>query len=129
MLKRNISVVVVGMMLGAQVGLAAASESAAPLGAEAIVAKTEPSVKSTYQSAHAGSVTVSRAAPMPSNDSQIVANGEPRVLSTFEERHSNRVAASSRVAIPLGAQAIREQGEPSVQATYLQRHAGSDSAE
>src|SRR5258706_15441878 len=113
MLKRNISVAVMGILLGAQVGLAAAAESAIPLDDTAIVANGEPHVKSTYQSAHAGSNAVSRNSAMPSNDLEIVANGEPGVQSTFEDRHSNSVAASSRVAIPLGAQAIREQGEPS----------------
>ena len=36
MLKRKMGVVVVGMLLGAEVGLAAASDSAVPWGAEAI---------------------------------------------------------------------------------------------
>jgi hypothetical protein len=44
MLKRKMGVVVVGVLLGAQVGLAAASESAVPLGAEAIGASFEPPV-------------------------------------------------------------------------------------
>jgi hypothetical protein len=87
MLKRNIGVVVAGLLLGAQVGFAAAGESAVPLGAQAIRTQGEPPVHTTFQAQHAGSIATSRTAAMPSNDEDIVGNGEPRAQSTYQQRH------------------------------------------
>jgi hypothetical protein len=87
MLKRKIGVVVVGMLLGAQVGLAAADESAVPLGAQDIRAKGEPSARTTFRTGHSTSNAASRSAAMPSNDDDIVSNGEPPVRSTYQQRH------------------------------------------
>ena len=49
MLKRNIGVVAAGLLLGAQIGFAAADESAVPLGAQAIRVQGEPVARSSYQ--------------------------------------------------------------------------------
>ena len=114
MLKRNIGVVVVGMLLGAQIGLAAAGGSAVPLGAEDIVAKGEPPVQTTFQAQHADSIAVPLAPAMPSNDGVIVANGEPPVQSTFKQQHRDSVTASSGNAVPLDAEAIVYKGEPRI---------------
>ena len=87
MLKRNIGVLAAGLLLSAQVGLAAADESAVPLGAQAIRAKGEPPVHPNFPAGHSDRVGASRTATMPSNDDDIVSKGEPPVRSTYQERH------------------------------------------
>ena len=87
MMKRKIGVVVAGLLLGAQVGFAAADESAVPLGAQEIRAKGAPPVRSTFQTGHSASTAASRTATMPSNDDDVVSTGEPPVRSTYQQRH------------------------------------------
>jgi len=87
MLKRNIGVVAAGLLLGAQIGFAAADESAVPLGAQAIRVQGEPVARSSYQTGRTASSAPSRSVSMPSNDDEIISRGEPPVRSTYQERH------------------------------------------
>ena len=114
MLKRKIGVVVAGMLLAAQVGLAVAGESAIPLGDQAIVAKGEPPVQSTYQAQNAGSAIALRGDADPADAEAIVAKGEPSVQTTFQAQNADSVTAALGNAVPAGAQAIVARGEPPV---------------
>ena len=90
MLKRKISVAVMGILLGAQVGLAAAAESAIPLDDTAIVANGEPHVKSTYQSEHAGSVAVAGSTWEAFRSTYMFSPSVQRVRSIVPSRNSAR---------------------------------------
>jgi hypothetical protein len=87
MLKRNIGVVVAGVLLGAQIGFATADESAVPLGAQAVRMQSEPVARSTYQTGRTASSAPSRTVSMPSSDDEIISRGEPPVRSTYQDRH------------------------------------------
>ena len=112
MLKRKLGVVVVGMLLGAQVGLASAAESAIPLGEGAIMAKTAPPWQATFQSQHADSATALRGDAVPADVETIIYKSEPPVQTTFKQQHRDSVTAPSGNAVPADAEAIINQGEP-----------------
>ena len=100
MLKRNIGVVIAGMLLGAQVGLAVASESAVPLGAEEIVAKGEPPLQTTFQEQHADSATAVRGDAVPDGAEAIVAKGEPPLQTTYQDLHAGSMVAMHGDSFP-----------------------------
>ena len=56
MLKRNVGVVIAGMLLGAHFGMAVAGDDAFPASARTNREQSEPSPRTTYQEQHAGSM-------------------------------------------------------------------------
>jgi len=119
--KRSIGVLIAGVLLGAQVGLATAAGSDFPLGAEQIVAKDEPSVQTTYQAAHAGSQTAVRG-DFPLGAGQIRANDEPPVRNTYKAEHAGGQTAARNDSFPGGPSEEPWQLLPG-QAAYFDRKA------
>jgi hypothetical protein len=122
MLKRNIGVVIAGMLLSAQVGLAVASESAAPLGAEAIVARGEPPIQSTFQEQHADGAAAPRGDVFAASAWSNREKSAPSVLTTYQDLHAGSTAAVQGDSFPPEANKLWGRMLPA-QAAYFDRKA------
>jgi hypothetical protein len=123
MLKRNISVLVAGVLLGGQIGLAAADQSAAPLGAEAIVSKTEPTIQTTYRDQHAASNPASpNGNVFPPSAQEERTRPLPAQARYFEEHVPVHRATAADGVFPPSADDLYSQPLPA-QARYLEQKA------
>lgn len=123
MLKRKISVLVAGVLLGGQIGLAAADQSAGPLDAEAIVAKTEPGIQTTYRDQHAANNPASANGNVfPASAQEARTRPLPAQTRYFEEHVPvHRATAVDGVSLP-SADDLYSEPLPA-QARYLEQKA------
>jgi hypothetical protein len=98
MLKRKIGIAVAGILLGAQIGLAAAAGIIGPQDAETARENAAPPLQSTYKQEHRDSVSAPSGngnALFPADAEDIVAKSEPPLKSTFKQEHRDSVRAPS----------------------------------
>jgi hypothetical protein len=123
MLKRNISVLVAGVLLGGQIGLAAADQSAAPLDAEAIVSKTEPTIQTTYRDQHAANNPAGAGGNVfPPSAQEARTRALPAQTRYFEEHVPVHQANTADGVFPPSADDLYSQPLPA-QARYLEQKA------
>lgn len=123
MQKRKIAVLIAAVLLSAQAGLAAAGESANPLGAAQIRAMSEPPVQSTFQEQHAAAASEVSGDAIPADAEAIVGRPLPAQEKYFEEHAVvDQATATSLDAIPPGAEELVWKMLPA-QAAYFDHQA------
>jgi hypothetical protein len=123
MLKRNLSVLVTGVLLAGQIGLAAADQGAAPLDAEAIVSKTEPRIRSTFQDQHAANNPAGADGNVfPLSAQEARTRPLPAQARYFEEHVPVHQANTADGVFPPSADDLYSQALPA-QAQYLEQKA------
>ncbi len=97
MKKRNIAVLLSGLLLGAYIGLAAADDA-------------YNTWQATYQDQHLGKQTETSNV-VPLDTGELRARAEPAVQTTYQEQHMDSAVVTGD-AVPLGAGARRALAEP-----------------
>ncbi len=124
MKKRNIALLVAGALVAAHVGLAAAEVTAVPLGAEQIMAESEPQLRTAFQEQHAATTVIRGESAIPSDAEAVVAATEPPLKTTFAEQHAP-IGLTDGSAVPLDSEALAARAEPPLRSTFQDQHAAA----
>jgi hypothetical protein len=97
MSKRSIGALIAGMLLGVQVGVAAASESDFPLGAEELSQRAEPPARDTYRAEHPDGQAAARNNSFPGGPSEEPWQLLPGAAAYFDRKAAPAAASSPTV--------------------------------
>jgi hypothetical protein len=124
MTKRRIGFWAAAAVLSLQAGLAAAEVTAVPLGAEDLMARSEPPSRTTYQAQHPDAAPGATSA-IPLGAEELAAKTEPRLQTTFRDQHAPATADGS--AVPLDTEELAARAEPPLRSTFQSQHGAATS--